>query len=251
MDTEDTKAGAAGNANPKRPVFHIGKKEVRLVPKTARWYYDTVKQARPVDCDEDVAEEYFFWDKIARWGFGLPQLYVTLKALFGESTTTYDEWKESFGYPFQMRISQDGAEDVLYAMRFSDYGGVPRFGFYKVSPLEKPEPGTGFRTDPVESQFSGEESDQFKRRFIEDLVEYGKAHERELKSCPDFARTQYRSVAIYGVRDGEFFVDNYSDTEGVYDEFEVAVMRIRDLGIPLDRTRPNHEDTEPEGYLDP
>jgi hypothetical protein len=105
---------------------------------TARAYYETSKTSIPIMEPYEHDLLLHAQMKAQAPGFSHPQLYAVLRTLFGESTTLYDDYKSSFGYPFRLQIYRTD-KIVDYLLNFTDYKEGTRFYFHKVlSALEDP-----------------------------------------------------------------------------------------------------------------
>ena len=149
-----------------------------------------------------------------------PQLYAGLKTLFGESTTTYDDYKASFGYPFHIQVTRQHSSSE-YSVNFTDIKGGLSFYFRKllVSAKEK-EAYKDFNQDylhkPFEDDFSTREMQYVMNWFmgyIQGFMEIvGNSYQE------DYARSLEYCTMIYGFKDKRFFLNEYDD----YEDFERA-----------------------------
>jgi hypothetical protein len=204
-------------------------------PISARVYYQFVKNSIPID--DDPMCDFLLHNRLQREApdFDLPRIYASLRVLFGESTTMYDDYKCSFGYPFLLSISKEGRE-FGYVMLFTDLKGGINFKFNKLPDSRDDLPGGCERRmlhEPMED-FPKNKIEYFMAWFVFYLAGYSESLGN--RCVEEFARSQDYCFMLYGYRDGGFFSVQYED----YDEFRAARHEMsRDGGTPFNRVKPN------------
>lgn len=213
-----------------------------LTPMTAREYVETVANTLPIFEDYDhvlALRNELEWQAP---DFDHPRLYAALKHLFGESTTAYDDYKCSFGYPFVVKIVRDGRES-RYVMKVTDLKGGINFQFRKIlgSAHELEEfPNRAVLRKPMEHDFSSGEMQFLMTWFVFYLVGFMRSFEQY--SHEEFARSLDYCCMIYGYRNGEFFRECYD----VQEDFCTARLRMLESGdIPFNRVKPNSSHDSP------
>ncbi len=204
-------------------------------PQTAREYYDLWQNSRAVREDFDS----LFWvdRSIARYApeFGAPQLYTTLRRCFGESTTMYDDWKCSFGYPFELQVAK-GERNSTHLMLFSDYKGGLSFRYRRVCTADEPATTTVDSMSsylPENDEFSCDDMRIVTGFIVGFLLGCWKATTHTVTE--DYARTNDAALLIYGVRDQAPFERSHDD----YNEYIADVQELIRSGISLNVTRSN------------
>ena len=92
----------------------------------------------------------------ANKNFGFSELYAALRVLFGESTTMYDEYKCSFGFPFHVTVNKNN-EKFEYIFNFTDIKGGITFLFRKLLLTEneiEQYKTINLLREPIEKEFS-------------------------------------------------------------------------------------------------
>ena len=239
----------AGWTDPYRPITIDLKNAVCVVtPITAKESADFFLQSLP------ICEDYFFYLaldlqlKCKAPDFDPPRLYAALKTLFGESTTAYDDYKCSFGYPFLLEIIRKDKKSA-YALNFMDIKGGISFKFRKI--LATPEELEKYKYkdrhllhEPFEDDFSQDEMAYFMTWFVFYLKGFMQSFEGHYQE--EFARSLDYCLMIYGYRDNRFFLDQYEDQDAFY----AAARRILKGGdIPFNREKSNNFNREKERHL--
>lgn len=207
-----------------------------VTPITATEYVQIVPNTLPLF--EDLAHFMALRRALEREapGFNHPRLYAALKSLFGESTTAYDDYKCSFGYPFLLKIVRKGQES-RYAMSFTDLKGGINFLLRKIldssQELEQ-YPDRCVLREPMEHDFSSGEMKFLMTWFVFYMVGFMKSYERCYNE--EFARSLDYCFMIYGYRNGRFFQECYENQE----DFCSAKRSMSERGdIPFNRVKPN------------
>jgi hypothetical protein len=218
-----------------RLTFDIGEKRIELIPVTAREYANLFEQARPIQTN--VWEQFQLLWRLSRTTppFDLPRQYAALRTLFGESTTMYDDFKCSFGYPFKFEVSHVD-RDVTYTILLHDRKGGLDLKFNRVISATDSVDSRELQAymPPIADEFSQKEISELTERFISYLKDY--ADQIESRFDTPFIRSNDAALVIYGFRDGTFFTDTYEED---VDAFDAACIQARDSGVPFNRTAPN------------
>jgi len=159
------------------------------------------------------------------------RLYASLRSLFGETTNDFDDYKCSFGYTFFLKLNGESRKSE-YTLYFTDIKGGMNFLFRKVYATQE-ECGDKCKRDvlrePLEDDFSKDEMEHLMTWFVFYLLGFMDSFEAYYDE--PFARSLDACFAIYGYRDGSFFVDSYDDNE----IFSSAKRRISERNeIPFD-----------------
>ena len=198
----------------------------------ARTYYDAYK-ASSIAIDEPIDHYVLLYDQMKHRAPGLshPQLYAILSTLFGESTTLYDEYKCSFGFPFRLKIFRKD-KVVEYLLLVTDYKGGINFDFRKI--LLTLEEKNHYRDshrlyDPIEDDFSRAEMSEFMTEFVYFLLRYRDHIIDDYNQ--EFYRTLDYCCIIYGFRDGQFFMERYHDSDELSGIFHVRGKVVNSLSV--------------------
>ena len=206
-----------------------------LTPMTAKEYYDLYYDSLPIFENYDC---YYHLNRLLKYespDFDHSMLYAALKTLFGESTTMYDDFKCSFGYPFLLKITKKHKK-LKYIVNFTDIKGEISFLFRKI--LITPEELKKYKDRdklyrPFGDDFSKEEMVYFMKWFVFYLAGFMESFGKHYKE--KFARSLNYVFAIYGFKDGRFFMDEY-ETE---DEFYKAKDKLNKANFPLNEVKHN------------
>lgn len=209
--------------------------ECVLIPITAKEYHDLSYDSLPIFENYDC---YHHLNRLLKYeypDFDHSMLYAALKTLFGESTTMYDDYKCSFGYLFLLKIIQKHNKSK-YIVNFTDIKGGISFLFRKI--LITPEELKKYKDRyklyrPFDDDFSKEEMAYFMKWFIFYLVGFMESFGKHYKK--EFARSLDYLFAIYGFKDGKFFMDEY-ETE---DEYFKAKNKLNKANFPFNEVKPN------------
>lgn len=203
---------------------------------TARAYYETSKTSVPIM--EPYEHYLLLYNQLKNRAaeFSHPRLYAVLRTLFGESTTLYDDYKSSFGYPFRLQIFRTD-QIVDYLLNFTDYKGGTRFYFHKVlSALRDPSHTRGIQSlrDPVDDEFSQDDMSHFMTAFMLYLADDSDTLVDENQEA--FCRSLDYCHIIYGLRNRQFFLDRYPD-DNAYNDAKTAILRRGDM--PFNEVKAN------------
>lgn len=206
-------------------------------PITAKEYYDLYQVSLPLFENYDC---YFYLDYLLEHkfpDFDRSLLYGALRTLFGESTTMYDDFKCSFGYPFLLKINKKHKKSK-YIVNFSDVKGGLDFNFRKI--LITPEELKKYKDrlklyQPFEDEFSKEEMAYFMVWFLGYLIGFMELFKKHYKR--EFARSIDYVFTIYGFKNGRFFVDEYKYEDK--NEFYEAKDKLIKAGFPFNEVKPN------------
>jgi hypothetical protein len=139
----------------------------------------------------------------------LPKALLSLEAEFGRSSDFVDSWKCSFTFPLLLRVTRTDGQ-FLYLLRIGDFRGTIDFWIYRII-----ESGTDtcndISQDPIESEFSQEEIDQ----FISFLIGFLKSRTHSLSPKQPFLMMINSEHLIYGY-DGQDFFEEEFESEADY-----------------------------------
>ncbi len=207
--------------------------KVILRPITARQYYNYSKRELPISRDWDFAIEldYLMINKTLE--LDLPRCYAALKTLFGESTTMFDDYKCSFGYPFLLDVYKNNRKNK-YILNFTDLKGSFIFFIEKVLPrneLKKYDLITFH--EPFDDEFSKEEIRGFKTWFIYYLVGFMKSYQEHYHE--EFFRSIQEPHIVFGYKSGNFFVEYFKGET----RFWKLIDELKAKNIPYNKVTPN------------
>ena len=189
--------------------------EIQFKVLTAREYAHLAEKSIPIveDFTHSMILNYRF---DANKNFGFSELYAALRVLFGESTTMYDEYKCSFGFPFHVTVNKNN-EQFEYIFNFTDIKGGITFLFRKLLLTEneiEQYKTINLLREPIEKEFSETEMryfmDEFMSLLSDIMLVYSKRHKYE------FIRTNKSALFIYGYINNDFFIEYYEEEEDYY-----------------------------------
>jgi hypothetical protein len=96
--------------------------------------YEALKERSfRVDIDSKILFYLFQkeYEKPEAEQFTLPKVLVTLEALFGESSTHYDDSRQTFAFHCFLRLRKDG-HNLPYLLNIADYRGSVSFWLYRI-----------------------------------------------------------------------------------------------------------------------
>lgn len=153
------------------------------------------------------------------------RIYITLRALFGESGKYYDDWKGSFSFPFLIYF-QEGEEEFGYLMDVHNIRSSIEFKIAKLIPADDQKFKRDILYNPFE-EFPREEIIYFINYFVGFLTGYFESavrnHYDEL-----FFKTVKSNLIIFGYKDGCYFDDQYDNPE----EFDEAIEELKSSDTP-------------------
>jgi len=216
--------------------FRIKNTAIVVTSITAKEYYEAFKKSISIVENYSYYLSLYQQIKYKALHVNYPWIYAALKTLFGESATTYDDYKCSFSYPFILDIDGENKKSK-YALNMTDVKGGISFPFRKI--LTTPEELEKYKEryilyEPLEDEFSKEQMEHFMTWFVfylEGFIEsFQKYYDKE------FARSQDYCFMIYGYKDKRFFLDEYENQDNYY----IAKKKILESGnIPFNRVKAN------------
>ena len=141
----------------------------------------------------------------------LSELYAALKMLFGESSSTYDEYKSSFSFPFYLDVVRDRST-FAYFLDIHNCRDSFYFSFRRILDQRDPVWPSDDRhvvRDPIEHEFTRDEMDWLISYLYSFLGCY--LSERKQFWTEDFIKTVPAQLIVFGYRDGEFFEQECGD----------------------------------------
>ena len=226
-----------------------GKGVIKLSAISAQEYYEyDRRKSIPIFEDYDVLMQLHLYLDRKLPENRLSRIYMALKANFGESNTTYDDWKCSFGFQFLLTITRDKKES-LYTLNLCDLKGGINLNFRKILHDDADFKKHGDKDSMVlhealQDDFSKSEMRYFSNWFIGYLIGFISEYEKNYDE--PFARSQEYCRVLYGFSEGEFFEEYYSyeEDEGENEKreaisFEEAKAKLLADEIPFNLTKPN------------
>ncbi|NJK52140.1 MAG: hypothetical protein HC936_03690 [Leptolyngbyaceae cyanobacterium SU_3_3] len=140
----------------------------------------------------------------------LPQAFLTLEELFGETSSWFDEWKGSFSFPLLLVLTKNQRQ-FFYLLRILDHRGSLCFPLYRVLEQGAEDYDINVYRSPFELEFSGEEINKFTCY----LYGYLRGASEWASKLPfsSFLKQVDSNLILYGGRDGELFEEHFeSDT---------------------------------------
>lgn len=188
--------------------------EIEFKVLTARKYYELSEQSIPIV--EDFTHSMMVVSRFAKNDFDFPELYAALKIAFGESTTMYDDYKCSFGFPFHIIVNKN-EKKFEYLVNFTDIKGGITFLFRKLLLTEneiEQYKTINLLRNPIENEFSETEMHYFMDWFMSFLRDIMLIHGEKFKY--EFIRTNRSALFIYGYVNNDFFISHYEEEEDYY-----------------------------------
>jgi len=147
------------------------------------------------------------------------KIYVTLKKIFGESGKYYDDWKNSFSFPFLIYFKKD-EEQFVYLMNIFNIRSSIEFSIRKVIHIDDETYKKDVLHDPFE-EFPREEINYFIEYLAGYLTGYFKSLEKQYDE--PFFKTVESNLILFGYKDGSYFDDQYDNEE----EFHQAIRELK------------------------
>jgi len=156
-----------------------------------------------------------------------PKMYVTLKHIFGESGSYYDDYKGSFSFPFLIYFKK-GEEEFGYAMNIYNVRSVIEFNMAKLIHADDKTATRGILNHPFD-EFPESEITY----VINFLVGYLTGYFRMLvKGYNEFFFHSVQSnLIVYGYKDGKFFQNHYNSEK----KFDKVIQELRTIELSKNR----------------
>ena len=159
-----------------------------------------------------IFEDYYFLmvlDRVfyEKYDFSLPEIYTALYSQYGMHNG-YDDYKCSFSYRFRLKVVYE-KNIYIYLLSIMDMkGNPPYFTFYRqLGDHEMDKKGTYQK--PIETEFPKEVMQEFMLQFLINLYVKFESIKDTFKK-PFFRTVPYINL-IYGLKNGVFFQDLYSE----------------------------------------
>jgi hypothetical protein len=194
-------------------IFKIDGIDYLITPITATKYCNLVEKSIFINRDYyGLMELDFYLDS----KFNFSHLYAALKINFGESSTLFDDWKCSFGYPFLIEVKDN---NLSYVFLFTDIKGGIYFNYYKI--LSKPKDRKKYNDlsliyDSPDDLFDVRRIRIINKSFMSFLKNTNRDDFNE-----EFIRSNRELMTIYGYKDGSYFIKQYEFIE----KFEKEISR--------------------------
>lgn len=149
----------------------------------------------------------------------MAKMYVALKTRFGESGTSYDDWKGSFGFAFLLSFAHDGKE-MEYMLNIYNLRSSIEFRLFKL-------PGADEQN--IDRHIYHQPFPDFPRPAIRSVFNYivgflsGYFETMEKWYDEPFFQTVASNLIVFGFKDGQFFDEQYEDQE----DFEAVVKELK------------------------
>jgi hypothetical protein len=152
-----------------------------------------------------------------------PKMYVTLKHIFGESGSYYDDYKGSFSFPFLIYFKK-GEEEFGYAMNIYNVRSVIEFNMAKLIHADDKTAIRGIFNHPFD-EFPESEITY----VINFLVGYLTGYFRMLVEGYNefFFHSVQSNLIVYGYKDGKFFQNHYNSQK----KFDNAIQELKTIEI--------------------
>jgi len=208
---------------------------VRLTPLTAQQYYDLFASSVP------LADDHAFFMELGRAlrqeEFTFAHWYSSLKLMYGESTTLYDDYKCSFGFPFRMQVTREG-RSYPYTMDLVDVKGGITYSFRRLLAAGEQWQGPQRHVPrtPIDTEISKADLRNAMVQFSFGVVGFLEGYLEVVKTFDSpFFRSIPAEFGVYGFADGAFF-ERWLDTQEDYDR---VVQELTERGLPHNLVRPN------------
>ncbi|MEI7696237.1 MAG: hypothetical protein WCI64_11420 [Chlorobium sp.] len=152
-----------------------------------------------------------------------PKMYVTLKDIFGESGTYYDDYKGSFSFPFLIYFKK-GEEEFGYAMNIYNVRSVIEFNMAKLIHADDKTATRGILNHPFD-EFPESEITYFINFFVGVLSGYFKVTSKGYDKF--FFHSVQSNLIVYGYKDGKFFQNHYNSEK----KFNKVIQELRTIEI--------------------
>ncbi|QTA89027.1 hypothetical protein [Desulfonema magnum] len=189
----------------------------KLIRLSDEQYYQLRKNSVPIFEDYGHLISLFMDEDIIYSSFS--KMYVSLKALFGESGKYYDDWKGSFSFPFLIHFYK-GEEEFGYLINLMNIRSSMEFNLVKLIPADDDRFDRSVLHNPFE-EFPREEINYFINYFVGFLTGFFKTTADQYDEC--FFKTAESNLILFGYNDGDFFDDQYDNEE----EFREAIQKLK------------------------
>lgn len=185
-------------------------------------YYRLRNVAVPISID------YLVFDRRKEKEFTFSRLHAVLNILFGESSMSLDDWKQSFKYSFLIEFKKDDVE-YHYLLNIYNARGSLEFAFYKITDDTSLEKGIYHQSF---NELTRREMAQIVNRLMYFLLVIIRIIEGRSQTSPTiikpFIEKVESNLIVYGY-DGKAFFDYHFDESSKLDEFvnkQLATQRI-------------------------
>ena len=174
-----------------------------------------------------IEEDHIFW---MQWHshrhqpppLGLPQFFLMMCQRFGDSGTAFDDYKQSFTFPFHM-VTRKGETTGDYLVLIEDWKGGLNVRVYRR--FGKPRKDRSAWVRPREEEFSSEDF-HFLVSYLDGYLSSLEEAYRPLlaKEAPDFLHRVDSTFLLYGYWKGKPFEHQFEDCDE-YDRKRAQLMK--------------------------
>jgi hypothetical protein len=149
----------------------------------------------------------------------LPQSFLTLEHLFGETSDWFDDWKGSFSFPLLL-VLQKHEEKFFYLLKICDHQGSLCFDLYRILKYGI----NGYKIDVYQPPFEAEFSSGEIHEFLTYLYGYMLGVSKWVCKVPPspFLKHIDSNNIIYGFCDGKLFEEQIESEE----EYKQAIEKF-------------------------
>ena len=214
-----------GNANPalmipgEQPQLDIVAmgKVYQLTRLDNKTYYQLRKNVISIDDDYEQLSDLAYDEELIY--SNMAKMYVALKTRFGESGTSYDDWKGSFGFAFLLSFAHDDKE-MEYLLNIYNMRSSIEFRLFKLPGPDVQNINRGILHQPFPD---------FPRPAIRYVINYivgflsGYFESIEKWYDEPFFQRVDSNLIVFGFMDGQFFDDQYENQE----DYAAAVEELK------------------------
>ena len=147
----------------------------------------------------------------------LAEFRFVMEHFCGASGVLYDDYKESFSFPFAVTITKDD-QTYPYVLNICDWRGSLEFAFRKIVAREEEANGV---VRPPFPEFSQGDIREFIAHFYGFMIGYFESASKMMANPPAYVAQIASSCIVYGYKDGRFFEKHFDSGE----EFDQAVAQ--------------------------
>lgn len=217
-----TDSAVTTSAGPSSLDIKVIDKVYKLIRLDNQAYYELRKIGIPIAEDYEhlihlASDKELIYSNMAK-------MYAALKSRFGESGTSYDDWKGSFGFAFLLSFAHEGKEHG-YLLNIYNMRSSIEFKLYKL-------PGAGEQS--IDRHRFHAPFPEFPRHAIRCVINYivgflsGYFESIEKWYDEPFFQTVQSNLIVFGFKDGHFFDEQYETEE----DFDAAVKELKAAGNP-------------------
>ena len=154
-----------------------------------------------------------------------PKMYITLKDIFGESGSYYDDYKGSFSFPFLISF-QKGEKGYEYVMNIYNVRSAIEFNMAKLIHADDKTIERGILYRPFD-EFQESEITYVTNFLIGYLTGYFRMIVKGYNEF--FFHSVQSNLIVYGYKDGKFFQNHYDSQK----KFDTAIQELKTIEISM------------------